>query len=121
MKNYFEMLDKTIKEYFKILSDEIPDFLNEYINTKEIYNTENSENILVQGIIDLYYINQNDELILVDYKTDYTQDEGKDLVDKYKVQLEIYKKALEEALKIPVKETYIYSIYANKAINLEKR
>ena len=65
--------------------------------------------------------NQNDELILVDYKTDYTQDEGKDLVDKYKVQLEIYKKALEEALKIPVKETYIYSIYANKAINLEKR
>ena len=92
-----------------------------YINTKEIYNTENSENILVQGIIDLYYINQNDELILVDYKTDYTQDEGKDLVDKYKVQLEIYKKALEEALKIPVKETYIYSIYANKAINLEKR
>ena len=31
MKNYFEMLDKTIKEYFKILSDEIPDFLNEYL------------------------------------------------------------------------------------------
>ena len=92
-----------------------------YINTKEIYNTENSENILVQGIIDLYYINQNDELILVDYKTDYTQDEGEDLINKYKVQLEIYKKALEEALKIPVKETYLYSIYANKAINLEKR
>lgn len=36
MKNYFEMLDKTIKEYFKILSDETPDFLNEYINTKEM-------------------------------------------------------------------------------------
>ena len=33
----------------------------------------------------------------------------------------VTKKALEEALKIPVKETYIYSIYANKAINLEKR
>ena len=33
MKNYFEMLDKTIKEYFKILSDEIPDFLNEYAKT----------------------------------------------------------------------------------------
>ena len=36
MENYFEMLDKTIKEYFKILSDETPDFLNEYINTKEM-------------------------------------------------------------------------------------
>ena len=41
-----------------------------YINTKEIYNTQNSENILVQGIIDLYYINQQNEVILVDYKTE---------------------------------------------------
>ena len=39
MKNYFEMLDKTIKEYFKILSDEIPDFLYKYKrNAKTIWN-----------------------------------------------------------------------------------
>ena len=31
------------------------------------------EKILVQGIIDLYYINQQDELILVDFKTDYVE------------------------------------------------
>ena len=31
------------------------------------------EKVLVQGIIDLYYINKNDELVLVDYKTDYVQ------------------------------------------------
>ena len=36
MNNYFETLDSEIKEYFKILSNEIPDFLNEYINTKEM-------------------------------------------------------------------------------------
>ena len=29
-----------------------------------------SDEILVQGIIDLYFINEKDELILVDYKTD---------------------------------------------------
>ena len=28
------------------------------------------DNIVVQGMIDLYYINQNDEVVLVDYKTD---------------------------------------------------
>lgn len=36
MKNYFENLNKEMKEYFSILSDEIPYFLNDYINTKEM-------------------------------------------------------------------------------------
>ena len=89
-----------------------------YINTKEIYNTQNSENILVQGIIDLYYINQQNEVILVDYKTDYVEGSGEELIDKYKVQLEIYKKALEESLKEKVKHVYIYSIYLNKEIEI---
>lgn len=89
-----------------------------YINTKEIYNTQNSENILVQGIIDLYYINQQNEVILVDYKTDYVEGSGEELIDKYKVQLEIYKKALEESLKKKVKHVYIYSIYLNKEIEI---
>lgn len=34
MEEYFETLNPVIKEYFKILNDEIPDFLYEYINTK---------------------------------------------------------------------------------------
>ena len=33
MNEYFENLNETIKEYFKVLSDEIPDFLYDYINT----------------------------------------------------------------------------------------
>ena len=36
MNNYFEKLDRTIKEYFNILSEEIPDFLDDYINTPEM-------------------------------------------------------------------------------------
>ena len=34
MNEYFENLNETIKEYFKVLSGEIPDFLYDYINTK---------------------------------------------------------------------------------------
>ena len=86
-----------------------------YVNTKDVYDITESENILVQGIIDLYYIDKNDRLILVDYKTDYTED-GEDLVEKYKVQLDLYKKALEESLNRRVDEIYIYSIYLNKPI-----
>lgn len=36
MNQYFENLNGTIKEYFKVLSDEIPDFLYDYINTPEM-------------------------------------------------------------------------------------
>ena len=49
----------------------------------EIYGSDAKEKILVQGIIDLYYINKNDELILLDYKTDFVKKET-DLIDKYK-------------------------------------
>ena len=34
MSKYFENLDERIKKYFKILSPEIPEFLEEYIETK---------------------------------------------------------------------------------------
>ena len=34
MSNYTKNLDETTKEYFKILSDEFPEFLNEYIDTQ---------------------------------------------------------------------------------------
>ena len=73
--------------------------------------------ILTQGIIDLYFIDENDKLILVDYKTDYVQDE-KEFIEKYKKQLDLYKKALESSLNHKVDETIIYSIYMQKEILL---
>lgn len=36
MNNYLENLDETIRNYFKILSDEFPEFLYDYINTPEM-------------------------------------------------------------------------------------
>lgn len=36
MKNYLEKLDISIQKYFKILSDEFPEFLYDYINTPEM-------------------------------------------------------------------------------------
>ena len=88
-----------------------------YIPANEIYEDNTDEKILVQGIIDLYFINQNDELILVDYKTDYVEEGNeKELIDKYKGQLEIYKRALEKALNKKVEAVYIYSVHLSKKI-----
>ena len=54
-----------------------------YISSDELYSDGTDEKILVQGIIDLYYIDKNDKLILVDYKTDYVANDEQELVDKY--------------------------------------
>ena len=35
-KEYFENLNETIKDYFRVLSDEVPEFLYDYINTPEM-------------------------------------------------------------------------------------
>ncbi len=90
-----------------------------YINipAKDIYNKELEEYDLVQGIIDLYYINNSNELVLVDFKTDYVENRNEQiLIDKYRVQLECYKKALEYALGQKVSKVYIYSTYLEKEI-----
>ena len=90
-----------------------------YINipAKEIYNEEIEENILVQGIIDLYYISKSGELILVDFKTDFVENKNEQiLIEKYRTQLELYKKALESALNKKVDKMCIYSTYLEKEI-----
>ena len=103
----------------KKLYKERPFFIN--ISAKEIYKEEIEEKLLIQGIIDLYYINENDEIILVDYKTDYVE-RGKEqeLIGKYKKQLELYCKAIEEANKKQVSRIYIYSVYLGREIEYIK-
>ncbi len=89
------------------------------IPAKEIYQEEVAEDILVQGIIDLYYINAKDELVLVDYKTDYVQNET-ELINKYKKQLALYQKALEESLQRKVNYIFIYSTFLGKELEVLK-
>ena len=88
------------------------------IPASELYGNNLQEEILVQGIIDLFYINSQDELILVDYKTDHITSK-EELIQKYKKQLELYKRALEEALDKKVSKIYIYSTYLDKEIAIE--
>lgn len=100
------------------LEKESKEGLNEELEKVEKELKEGlEEEILVQGIIDLYYIDENDNLILLDYKTDYVEDE-KELIEKYSKQLEFYTRALEEATGKKVYKRYIYSTYLGKEILL---
>lgn len=79
----------------------------------EVYpESETEELLLVQGIMDAYF-EEEDGLVLVDYKTDFIKEDAeKELSAKYRVQLQYYRKALEKLKHKPVKEVWIYSLYA---------
>lgn len=76
------------------------------------------EPVLVQGIIDAYFL-EGEEIVLVDYKTDKVRPgEEQNLIDLYHVQLEDYAQALERMLEKKVKEIDIYSFTLHKEIPL---
>ena len=74
------------------------------------------EKILILGKADLVFV-ENGEAVIVDYKTDRTKSE-KDFIDAYSGQLDMYRRAMEQLLELPVKETLIYSLELGKEIKL---
>ena len=74
------------------------------------------ELVLIQGIIDAWFL-ENEEIILLDYKTDAVRT-SKELVDKYHVQLDYYKEALEKITGKKVKEKLIYSFALRETISV---
>ena len=72
------------------------------------------ETILVQGMIDAYFL-EDGEYVIVDYKTDFVE-KGKerDLYEKYKTQLSYYERALSQISGRTVKEKVLYSFWLEK-------
>ena len=83
------------------------------------------EKILVQGVIDLFFINQQGELVLCDYKTDrLTPTElrspeaaAKTLFDRHGTQLSYYKEALLQICGKYPDKTLIYSLPLGRALS----
>jgi ATP-dependent helicase/nuclease subunit A len=94
---------------------EIPFNLN--VPAKQIYSINSDEEIMIQGMIDLYFV-ENGSAVLLDYKTDNITNE-QELKDKYKVQLYYYKLAIETITGLLVKEVYIYSFKIGKALRVD--
>ncbi len=67
------------------------------------------EEVLLQGIIDCYFY-EDDGVVLLDYKTDFVRDERdiEKIREKYRLQLDMYEKALEKITKMRVKDKYLY-------------
>lgn len=77
------------------------------------------EGVLVQGIIDVFWL-ENDKIVLLDYKTDRVN-AAKELIDRYSTQLKLYADALgrifsTDGKSIQADERLIYSFRLQQTI-----
>ena len=76
------------------------------------------EEVLVQGIADCVF-QEDDHLILVDYKTDRV-DSPEQLRDRYREQMHFYRQALQTILGLPVTEVLLYSFAMGQVVEVNE-
>ena len=77
------------------------------VPAREVGDWDSDELVVIQGIIDAFF-EEEDGLVLYDYKTDRV-DTPEELRERYSVQLDFYERALVQITGKPVKERYLYS------------
>ena len=87
---------------------------------KELFpDSESEEMVLVQGVIDAFF-EENDGLVLMDYKTDRIHEDAKaELMKKYQSQLKYYRTALEKLTGKTVKEVWFYAFGTGEDFRIE--
>ena len=63
------------------------------------------------------YVEEDDEIVLLDYKTDAINS-GEELVQRYKTQLDYYRKALENIKGMKVKVCLLYAFRLDETIEV---
>ena len=87
------------------------------VSANELFETDSSEKVLIQGIADLIAID-NDGATLIDYKLSTIESEG-DLIKTYKTQMALYKNAIEEILKLKVKKVVLINVLQEKVVIID--
>lgn len=95
---------------------EIPSYIIEKNLDPKVYE---NEKVRLQGIIDAFF-EEEGGYVLLDYKTDYIKaGNEEEFINKYKVQINLYKNTLNKILGEEVKESYLYSFYLEKELKIE--
>ena len=104
------------KIYTQIKMNDI--YLNDEIfkNNRETYE---NESVMLRGVIDLYF-EEDDGLVILDYKTDFVDENNKkEIIHKYKKQIEIYADVLSKLTDKKVKEKYLYLFGIDKQVKVD--
>ena len=109
----------SLKEYLinaKSIKNELEFVIEDDLN--DISGVELDAPALIQGVVDMYVVTSENKHIIIDFKTDRVENEA-ELIDRYAIQLNVYKKAIELAYSVKVDGMYIYSFELNKQIKVE--
>lgn len=105
------MVQRELPFFTEVCSTEVDKTL-----PKDIYE---SEMVRLQGIIDCFF-EEEDGIVLLDYKTDYVEDcNVDDIKERYQLQMKYYKEAIEKITDKKVKECYLYLFSLDKEISME--
>ncbi len=78
-------------------------------------STNNSaDKTLIQGVIDLFFVNEKNEAVVIDFKVTNASKEM--LTVRYSKQLELYSLAVEKLMQVKVVKRYIYNLLSGCAI-----
>lgn len=88
------------------------------------YPKKTQDDLLIHGMIDGYVV-QAEDCILYDYKTDYVQDientyEIKKIIQRYRGQLNLYRKALTQATNKEVTQVFLILLSAGIIIDMDE-
>lgn len=113
-------LGKRILQDAPLIRREVP--FTMLMNASRIFegiSLDGDDQVLIHGIID-GFLEYEEHLVLFDFKTDYIGPgvAVETVVDKYKGQMNLYRRALEEIKQKPVTETYLCLLSANQNILL---
>ena len=90
------------------------------LKARDFYPEVQEEAALVftQGVIDLLVETADGKLILIDYKTDRLTDAAR-IRQRYQIQLDLYRKAVEAILGRKVDKSYLYLLQNGSLVDMD--
>jgi ATP-dependent helicase/nuclease subunit A len=86
---------------------------------EELYGQECAgEQVFIQGIIDCVF-REGDRAVLLDFKSDnVTPATLASVADRYKVQIDLYSRALSQLFRLPISQRYLYFLRMGRAVQI---
>ena len=83
---------------------------------------QDRQKVFVQGIIDCFFEEPDGNVVIIDFKTDkLTKNDVDEIFARYRVQMRLYQKAVEEIFEKKVKNSYIYLFNTGETIVMEEK
>lgn len=93
-----------------------PRCLREYPFTALYPVLDGAEHTVIQGIADCVF-EEDGALVIVDYKTDRVTT-AEELIERYRAQLDVYRRALSAVFERPVRECVLYSFALGRTVTV---